>query len=333
MSLRQQHLFNAQRMHEHIVQIYKAKYAKEPVRDWRTYEQRIALRIKTAAMEIDPLVEEAYGMIRIVRSKQGRPSGVSTPKKVLLLLLKDIFQLSNRKMANFLAMFTALTGIDISYKSVERCYTDDLARMTIHNLYALMAKRKGITQADTTGDGTGYGVTVTKHYRQEREKALKGAKGGQHKAGTKPFVYAFGLMDLDTHLYIGYGTSMKSEKRAFRRAVEMAREAGIAIRSTRLDKYYSCQSITNEFGKETTIYIIPKKNASIRGSAAWKRILQSYIDNPYGHLAEYYRRNHSEVGFSADKRMSGWRVGQKREERIDTALLCKGIWHNLLLMA
>ncbi|MCX9027516.1 MAG: ISNCY family transposase, partial [Candidatus Methanoperedens sp.] len=35
-------------------------------------------------------------------------------------------------------------------------------------------------------------------------------------------------------------------------------------------------------------------------------------------------------GFSADKRMFGWAVGQKRDDRIDTALNCTGIWHNLM---
>ncbi len=27
--------------------------------------------------------------------------------------------------------------------------------------------------------------------------------------------------------------------------------------------------------------------------------------------------------------MFGWRVRQKREDRIDTALFCRDIWHNL----
>jgi transposase len=65
-------------------------------------------------------------------------------------------------------------------------------------------------------------------------------------------------------MYIGYGTSVKSEKKAFERAIEMARE--IPINSVRLDKLYSVQSITKEFDSKTKIYIIPKKNATIKGT-------------------------------------------------------------------
>jgi len=41
-------------------------------------------------------------------------------------------------------------------------------------------------------------------------------------------------------------------------------------------------------------------------------------------------RNNSEAGFSADKRWFGWTVGQRREDRIDTAITCTNLWHNLL---
>lgn len=76
------------------------------------------MRIKTASKELEPIIEEAYSMINM-KTSRGRPETVPITKKVLILLLKDIFQLSNRKMANLLAMFTALTGIDISYKKME----------------------------------------------------------------------------------------------------------------------------------------------------------------------------------------------------------------------
>ncbi|MBI4176184.1 MAG: ISNCY family transposase [Candidatus Aenigmarchaeota archaeon] len=261
----------------------------------------------------------------------GKPSGVPVPKKVLILLLKDIFKLSNRKMANMLAMFSALTGIDLSYKTVERAYSDPLARMVIHNTFVILVKRKGIESANTSGDGTGYGLTVTKHYRNEREKELKRKNKGSGK-GRKPFVYAFALMDLDTKMYIGYGTSIRSEKEAFDKALAMAKSIGVAIDSVRLDKYYSFQSITKYFGKGTKIYVIPKSNATIKGPAAWKRIIKSFVDDTFGHMAEYYLRNNSESGFSVDKRASGWKVWQIREERIDTAIMCKGLWHDLMLM-
>lgn len=312
---------------DRIVKLYKREYSAKPERDWRTYEQRLALRIKKAAEEIEPVVEEAYSMIEVSKSDVGRPPKIPVTKRVLLLLLKDIFQLSNRKMSNLLMFFTVLTGIDISYKTVERAYSDELVRMTIHNMFSILVKRKGINDANVSGDGTGYSLTVTRHYRNEREKELKGKK-----ADRKSFTYAFALMDLDTGMYMGYGTSMKSEKEAFWKALGMAKDTGVSINTARLDKLYSHQTITEEFDKETVLYIIPKKNATIRGSPEWKNIIKSFVNDTFTHLYEYYRRNMSENGFSVDKNLCGRKVFQRLEERIDTAIMCKGVWHNLMLI-
>lgn len=330
--------------HDIIVKLYKAEFSKDrktrdSERDWRTYEQRLALRIRKATEEIEPIIDEAYSIIKIKKSeKSGRPPKVPVTKKILLLLLKDIFQLSNRKMANFLAFFTALTGIDISYKTVERVYSDELATMIIHNMFMIMVKRKGIKNADTCGDGTGYSLTVTKHYRNEREKELRkphkkdNEKNDEKGEKKKLFARSFGLMDLDTKMYIGYGTSMKSEHDAFVKAKEMAIGFGITIDTIRLDKLFSYQGITKEFNRETMIFIIPKTNATIRGSSQWKDIMRSYVFDPMEHLKEYFKRNCSESGFSADKRTCGWKIWQIRDDRIDTSLMCKGVWHNLLLL-
>lgn len=232
---------------DHIINEYKQKYSVKPERDWRTYEQRLARRMKKAAEEIEPIIEEAYSTIGTTKpDERGRPSKIPVTKRVLILLLKDIFQLSNRRMSNLLMFFTLLTGIDLSYKSIERAYSDELVKMTIHNMFAIMTKAKGIENADVSGDGTGYGLTVTKHYRNERQKELSGKE-----CDRKAFVYAFALMDMDTRMYIGYGTSMRSEKEAFRAALGMAKGMGIDMRSARLDKYYSYRSIVNEFGDDT----------------------------------------------------------------------------------
>ncbi|RZB30985.1 MAG: hypothetical protein AEth_00939 [Candidatus Argoarchaeum ethanivorans] len=34
--------------------------------------------------------------------------------------------------------------------------------------------------------------------------------------------------------------------------------------------------------------------------------------------------------FSADKRRFGWKVMQKREDKVNTAITCTNVWHNLL---
>jgi len=61
-------------------------------------------------------------------------------------------------------------------QTIERAYSDPLVRMIIHNMFVILVKRKGIKQADLAGDGTGYSLTITKHYRSVREKAGEAVK-------------------------------------------------------------------------------------------------------------------------------------------------------------
>jgi transposase len=333
MKVTQKQLDKILRQLDHIIKVYKKKYSKDDKRDWRTYEQRLAHRIKTAAKELEPVIQEAYSMIGIsTNENRGRPPEITIPQKVLLILIKNIFQLSNRKMANLLALFSMLTGIDTSYKTVERAYSDELVRMTIHNMFIILTKRKGIENSDLSGDGTGYSLTITKHYRNEREKQLKNPKNGKETLKTKKiFAYSFSLMDLDTKMYVGCGVSMKSEKEAYKEAVRMANSV-VCAKSVRLDKYFSDRTILKDFHPDTKIYIIPKSNATIKGPPEWKEILLRFITNIFSYLSEYYKRNNSESGISTDKRTCGWKIWQRRPDRIHTAVMCTNIWHNLMLI-
>ena len=137
-------------------------------------------------------------------------------------------------------------------------------------------------------------------------------------------------MDLESHMYVGYGASLKSERAAFEAALAIMRECGVDARSVRLDQYYAGQSTAAVFGKDTALYVIPKSNATIRGSYVWKDMIVDLISYPLLFLSEYFRRENSESGFSADKRCCGWKIWQRLEERILTATMCKGLWHNLL---
>ena len=123
---------------------------------------------------------------------------------------------------------------------------------------------------------------------------------------------------------------LKSEKDAFEKALVIMRECGVKVKSVRLDQYYAGQSTADLFGKDTSLYVIPKRNATIKGSYVWKDMLRDFMCYPFLFLKEYFRREHSESGFSADKRCDGWKIWQRRIDRIETATMCKGVWHNLL---
>jgi transposase len=310
-----------------IIEEYKKEKPKAK-RDWRTYEQRLAKRIRTAISELEPLIDEAIASIKIVpKRRRGRKPELTLKQKTNLLLLKHLIGRSNREMSVMVAIFSALSGIDVSYKAVERLYSDEEVLMVLHNIHLLMLKRKGVKRANCSGDGTGYSLGVKEHYAT----VVRKRKGSAKKSGKrKRFVYSFKLIDLDTRMYVGYGTSFKSEDEAFQKAVEMA--AGVGVASVRLDKYYSGQKRVELLGQkfgDVTVYLIPKKNATMRGPWEWKQMLKRLVNDPRGYLSEYFKRNQSESGFSEDKRRFGWKVAQKRKDRINTADFCTVVWHNL----
>ncbi len=52
----------------------------------------------------------------------------------------------------------------------------------------------------------------------------------------------------------------------------MMQQTDASLASIRLDKYYSSPSCIDSL-KGTKVYIIPKKNASVRGSLKWKKTM------------------------------------------------------------
>lgn len=305
---------------------YKEDREKEKSkRDWRTYEQRLMYRIKRAIRNLEPLIEEATRTMKTSREK-GRKPELSVKQKVILLLLKELVMKSNRSMSSMLTIFSLLSGIDVSYKTVERLYSDPEVEIAIHNLHVLILKKKKVKEVDCCGDGTGYSLTIKKHYRSETEKRKKGIK---KSCGRKIFAYSFKILDLRTKMYVAYGTSMRSEKQAFERATKMLSEIDVEVKSMRLDKFYSLPFYVDKFSG-AKVYVIPRKNATMKGSFKWKRTMINFVKDTFSYLREYYLRNNSESGFSVDKKWFGWKVSQRREDRIDCAITCVNIWHNLL---
>lgn len=310
-----------------------AEYKKEHTaseRNWRTYEQEFARRARTCFKELEPLVEEAVSSISVVTGEnRGAEPKLSLKQKVLLLLLKHFCGKSNRSMEWMIVLFLWLTDVDVSYKTIERLYSDEAVQLAIFNLHTLLLKKKSIEKADCSGDGTGHAVRVTQHYATSVQKLKDNVK---ENSGTLKFVYSFALLDIKKRMYIAYGTSFKSEKDAFEKALQMAKETGIDIKSLRLDKYYSAESyveLCREYLGKVKTFIIPKSNIATLGVGAWSRMIYRFTDDTKGFLEEYFQRNQSESSFSEDKKRTGWRFAQKREERIQTAYGLTTLWHNL----
>lgn len=326
-----------QEIHDFIGKKYALDHPKKD-RDWRTYEQQFSLRIKTAMRDLSPLIDEAVSSLHIIPAK-GHPHALALQDRLRILLIKELVGESNRMFANMLDLFAMLSGVDISYKSVERLYSDEEVMLAIHNLHSLVLRKKGVANASGTGDGTGYSLTVKKNYESHAQKLKDKAKenpgtgnakgDGKHKK--RLFAYSFRLLDLDSGMYIAFGSSVRSEREAFDRSMAMLKTLGINLDSVRLDRYYSSSSYVDRFG--CRVFIIPKKNATLNGSAKWKTTMKEFVEDTMHYLEEYHQRSLSESAFAADKKMLGWNVAQKRDDRIDSALFCSGLWHNLFNLA
>jgi len=319
-----------------IVEVYKEGHAKKK-RDWRTYEQRVAERLKAAFRELKPLVHEAASSMQFVSGEtRGAKPALNPEQRTLAVLIKHIIGKSNRSMAAMFVIFSLLSNIDVSYKTVERFYSDPEVIAVLHNLHLLILKKKNVQNIDGSGDGTGYSLTIKLHYASEAQKLKEKIKDSstQSKKERKKsiFVYSFALMDIKTRMYVGFGTSFKSEKEAYFSAVKMTKESGININRLRLDRYFSCQSTVEYLEKDfegINLFLIPKSNATIEGPWQWKRMLFNFVNGTNEYLETYFQRNQSESGIAEDKKRTGWKLGQKRPDRIDTANTINHLWHNL----
>ena len=329
---------------EEISSILGKKYVlehPEKKRDWRTYEQEFSLRIKTAMKDLEPLIDEAVSTITIIHGP-GHPHSLSLDQRVKLLLIKQLVGESNRMFANMLDIFSMVSGMDVSYKTVERLYSDEEVVLAIHNLHTLMLKKNSVSGSRSTGDGTGYSLTVKKNYESYAQKLKDNAKEnpvnreeGRNKVSKihkkRLFAYSFAIMDLDTRMYVAFGSSMRSERGAYDRAMNLLSSTGIEMDSIRLDRYYSSPSYMDKLGN-TKVFVMPKKNSTLNGSLKWKNTMKEFVEDTMNYLEQYHQRSNSESGFAADKKMLGWNIAQKRDDRIDNALFCTGVWHNLFNM-
>ena len=97
-------------------------------------------RIKGAIRNLKPLIDEAINFK--THRRQGRELELELKQKVMILLLKELFGKSNRMMASMLSVFSLLSEIDVSYKTVERLYSDPEVEMAMYNLHILILKKK-----------------------------------------------------------------------------------------------------------------------------------------------------------------------------------------------
>ena len=319
--------FRVWQLDKFLIKEYKEQSVQKK-RDYSLYEKEFKRRLKKAIKFIIPITDEATKNLKIYRER-GRKPELKPNEKLRLILIHQLFGKSNRMMSYMLLIFSLMTGINVSYKTVERLYSDEETAIALHNLLLLLLQKKKVKEIDACADATGYGLFISKHYLSYAQKLKDKAK---HSKNTKKaFVYQFALMDLKTRMYVCFGSSLVSEKQAFDKAMQMLKELNIKIRSIRLDRYYSFPSYVKQF-PNSTVYIIPRKNSKLGHGDEWLETMRRFLEDTMKYLEEYFKRVNSENGFAQDKKMFGDKVRQKREDRIDTVLFCRGILHDLLYL-
>jgi len=256
------------------INFYKEFNLRDNKRNWKTYEEELHHRIRYAILGYGHYIDKAIEKLSITKTEtRGCKPKLSLKQKVILLLLKQLIGKSNREMSLLCLLFEALTGVYISYKTIERLYSDDEVFLILHNMQSLFMTKISLTKISACGDWTGYSLIISKHYASEAQKSkdnVKEARGQEVKTKKRKqcFVYAFKLMDIKSRLYLAYGTSFKSEQKAYDKAIQMALELKISIEDIRLDRYYSKQIFVKNLSESLAgikFYLIPKSNATIKG--------------------------------------------------------------------
>jgi len=299
-----------------VLEILREEYFKDrkqeyPYSEWERRRQIVKERLRSLPAHI----KQAADAINREEVKNGRPQKLDLEKKLTLFLFTRWLCKTNRGMEESLELFQPLFGFDVSYKYIERLYSDDEVKLALHNLFILLLREEGTT-GNFSGDGTGFSIKIENHYRSDPKKH------------GKKYLYFFAIIDLGTGMYAGCGFSKISEMQAFKKALEMLKSLCIGIDSMRLDKYYSSRKVLKLFGRDTAVFVIPKRGMAKIGFD-WLRVLRAILEDPFLFLSEYFLRNNSESGFSSDKGRFGGRIRQRRDDRQELAAFSYAFLHNL----
>ena len=290
---------------------FKDREKEYPYSEWERKREIVKERLRTLKV----YVKEAVEMIQREERNRGRPPKINLDKRVMLFLFARWMNKSNRGTEEALEAFQPLFGFEVSYKTIERLYSDEEVKAALHNLFVLLIKEEG-TSGKFAGDGTGYSLSVEEHYRTEPQKE------------GKKYLYTLRIIDIETNLYVGIGFSKISEMDAYHKAIKLMSKIGIRIDSIALDKYYSSRKVIELFDRNVSIFVIPKKNISEIGMR-WSTIFRRIAEDPIAYLSQYFMRNLSESGHSSDKRRFGGIIRQRREDRQESALFSIAVWHNV----
>jgi transposase len=210
---------------------FKNKQHNYPYTEW----ERNRTKIKERLSNIHNYIHQAVEIINLEEQKTGRTPKLDLEQKTNLFILTRLLNKSNRAIEEILPFLQPfVVDVELSYKYIERLYSDPEVKIALHNVFILPLKDEKVS-GDLAGDGTGYAVSVeNQHYHSSPEKH------------GKKFVHFFSLIDIASGMYVGCGVSKVSEMDAYTKAVAMLKRLDISLKSLRLDKYFSCRKIIQQ---------------------------------------------------------------------------------------
>ncbi|MDG6964189.1 MAG: hypothetical protein JRM74_00505 [Nitrososphaerota archaeon] len=75
----------------------------------------------------------------------------------------------------------------------------------------------------------------------------------------------------------------------------------VTLDSARLDRYYSAPGHVDSLG-EAKVFVIPRSNATVKGSWKWKATMKEFVTDTIRYLEEYYRREARSQGSPLTRR-------------------------------
>lgn len=115
------------------------KHMNAPVTDWRTYQQKRANQIKKTMRDLKPIINKSVTGVKDTRSR-GRKGGLSLEQKVTIIMMQQFIGLSSRDMAYMLVMSSAISGLYLGYKIIERLYSDNQVYLALLKMRELLLK-------------------------------------------------------------------------------------------------------------------------------------------------------------------------------------------------
>jgi len=94
---------------DRIIEAYKKDHLKKD-RNYAEYEKEFKRRLKKAIRNLDKLISQSVRGINFFYRNKDRHS-LSLRKRMRLILVKELSEKGNRKIANTLELFSMLTGM------------------------------------------------------------------------------------------------------------------------------------------------------------------------------------------------------------------------------